>query len=113
MAKAKQKTTPEKSRQRQLPPDLPVTGTMNAREEGDSASFSGRAENFPEFVSYQLQAIRDLKIDAWAGRYPKHKELQAYFEKIRCSNGKLISPRLAKVFATACRPAKAMDGGNW
>ena len=66
----------------------------------------------PEFVKVQLEAVVHFKIDARAGKYPKHEQLAAWFTTRRLSDGRLISPRQANTLATYCRPVGAMKGGN-
>ena len=108
MTKAGRKSTPKN---RQLPE---IIGTLNVTEESkdDTASFQGRVDDIPEFISIAHEAIRHFRISVSANSYPKKEELVEYFQRRRLSNGTVISRHQADSLATFCRPVQAMKGGN-
>ena len=106
MTKAGRKSTPKN---RQLPE---IIGTLNATEESDTASFQGRIDDIPEFISIAHEAIRHFRISVSANSYPKKGELVEFFQRRRLSNGTFISRHQAESLATFCRPVQAMKGGN-
>jgi hypothetical protein len=70
-------------------------------------------ENVPELAAMLLRGLRDLKVDKQKGLYPKASEAWKYFKAQSRSDGKSVSDKIADVFASACRPLKGMEGGDY
>jgi len=70
-------------------------------------------ENVPELAAMLLRGLRDLKVDKQKGLYPKASDAGKYFKERPRSDGKPVSDKIADVFASACRPLKGMEGGDY
>jgi len=81
---------------------------------------SDKAQYVSPHIELMLRAIRQFSISEVlpTGRDPETKQLiskevlRDYFLSSRLSTGAEISPNLANVMATLCRPPEAMKGGN-
>jgi hypothetical protein len=69
-------------------------------------------EHLPELIRLQVDACLKFGINTVTGACPKHETLVEHFVQQRTSDGRLVSPDLAKKLATCCRPADARKGGN-
>jgi hypothetical protein len=113
MAKRRDVSSRNRNKRPRAAPTSPAVVELKASDYSLGSLDFGkpRMKEYPEFISILLKAVEHFDIDASGGRYPKKDELVNYFMQHRLSDGRLISPRLAKYLATFCRPVSALKGG--